>query len=237
MTGVSLSVAVIAHPRRAALVERLIAQLGLTPDRVVWDRRDDQWDTARRAMLLFDPAATHHLLLEDDAAPCPDLLAGCAAVLEHVPPGHPVALYMGAGRTKPRAYSMRPLIDTARSAGASFAVFEGPWWGPGVILPASSIGDAVAWGDAHPRLPYDHRLANFYARRGVLCYYTLPSLVDHLNGPGNPSLLGHGHGRGRRAAWPLRDSALSVPWCSRVVTVDDLPARLRAAFPPTPGMG
>lgn len=61
---VALSVAVMAHPARAAFVDELTGLLD-RPAKVVWDERQDRWDTGRRAMLAYDPACTHHLVVLD----------------------------------------------------------------------------------------------------------------------------------------------------------------------------
>ena len=49
-----ISVAVMAHRKRARFVDELTARL---PARVVWDQKNNRRDTGRRAWLAFDPAA------------------------------------------------------------------------------------------------------------------------------------------------------------------------------------
>ncbi|WP_051854721.1 FkbM family methyltransferase [Streptomyces sp. NRRL B-1347] len=231
---VRLSAAIMAHPSRQHFVHQLEDDLD-GPARVVWDRHNDRWDTGRRALLAHDPEATHHLVIQDDVQPCRDLLAGCTELLAHVPAGHPVALYMGRTRTAPR-FSMGHVVEAAQRK-AAFAAFEGPWWGQAVILPTSTVPAVVAFGDTHPQITnYDHRIAWYFNSIRMACYYTMPSLVEHRTGPENPSLLDHGNGEGRRAAWRIGDgeAATGIDWGRGVVTPADLPPRLRGAFPSTP---
>ena len=89
--GPVLSVAVMAHPKRADLIPALCDSIDADVP-VVWDERNDRWDTGRRALLAFDPAATHHLVVQDDALVCRDLVAGLQRALPHVPREAPVGL-------------------------------------------------------------------------------------------------------------------------------------------------
>lgn len=233
---VRLSAAVMAHPKREHFVHELLEDLD-GPAEVVWDRYNDRWDTGRRSLLAHAPEATHHLVIQDDVQPCKALLAGCAEMLRHVPPGNPVALYMGRSRTQPHRFRMSELVTAAQARDASFAVFEGPWWGQAVIVPTMSIPGIVSYGDTHPEITnYDHRIAWYFSSIGTPCYYTLPSLVEHRTGPDNPSLLAHGNAVTRRASWfvGLDETPASVAWSRGVVTPSDLPAKVRDAFPPTP---
>lgn len=231
---VKVSVSVMAHPKRKRFVQELLALLD-GPAQVIWDTANDRWDTGRRALLASRPDATHHLVIQDDVLPCRELLAACHRLLHFVPDGHPVSLYMGRSRTEPRRFNMGTVTRAARHKGARFAVFEGPWWGQGVIVPTSEIPGVVAFGDSHPHITnYDHRIAYYFVERGISCYYTMPSLIEHRYGPDNPSLLDH-HGLNRRAAWFVGtdQGAAEFGW-DRTITPRDLPSSLRQRFPPTP---
>ncbi len=212
---IRLSAAVMAHPKRTEMVESLLAELD-RPVPVVWDQCNDRHETGLRALLAADPDATHHLVIQDDAVPCGDLLAGMEAALAHVPAGHPACFYVG--RVRP----FRQLIDAAvRLAGdeASWLRMPGPYWGPAIVVPTADVPAlATWWHGAGRRIPnYDRRIARFYAARGLNCYYSWPSLVDHR---GDVSLIGHGTSQ-RRAHRALKagQSALEVGWSGPVVEV------------------
>lgn len=237
--ALSLGVAIMAHPKRAANVTDLQAKLAPVAPTIVWDEKHSVWDTGRRALLSYNTRYTHWLVLQDDAVLPRHLIAGCLRMLRHVPRHAPVSLYTGRVRTSndTKTFRMSPILTVARRRRASFAVFEGPWWGVGIILPTTTIRSVVRFGDRRTDIPqYDHKIAHYFADRGVPCWYTLPSLVDHIHDGTNMSLLGHGDGGGRRALWFAGEqrSATSITWTPRHIGVKDLPRSVRRSFPPTP---
>ena len=96
MSGVLLSCAIMAHPKRSRTAHRLADSLpGLSP-RVVLDPEPDgppaTLRTARAAWAAVPPNATHHLVLQDDSVP----VAGMADTLVGLMSTHPelpVALF------------------------------------------------------------------------------------------------------------------------------------------------
>ena len=222
-----ISVAVMAHPKRRRDVEKLLPRLG-GPAVVVWDQRNSVWDTGRRSLLAYDPKASHHLVIQDDAMIRRDLAATCQRIIAHVPPDVPVSLYMGRWRYRPRRYAMSQVVDAGRATGASFAVFGGPWWGVGIMLPTSDIEAVVAYGDENPKNEpnYDLRIAQFYAGKGIDCWYTLPSIVEHRGGP---SLVGR-KGQRRHAAWFSEGSLADLSWNGGALAAAEVLPR----FPRTP---
>jgi hypothetical protein len=219
----------MCHPTRRRLVHKLAAKLDQKP-KVVWDRVDDRWDTGRRALLAYQPDADFHLVLQDDAVVSRRLVAACEAMLEHTPGDVPVSLYMGRWRHRPRRFAMKVVAETARARGASFAVFGGPWWGPGIILPTADVEAVVAYGDENPkRQPnYDLRIAQFYAAKGVDCWYTMPSLIDLQPGQ---SLTGR-KGSRRHAQWRHSGPYEDLDWSGGIITPADM--ELTQRFPVTP---
>ena len=103
MSGTRLSVSVMAHPSRSHWVHELRERVGIEYANVAWDRGLGIWDTCSRAWEMHDPAATHHLVLQDDALPCRDLLAGLEAAITSQAPFETVAsLFVGTGRLSKR---------------------------------------------------------------------------------------------------------------------------------------
>lgn len=217
----------MAHWKRERLVSKLRGRL---PAPVVWDERNDVWDTGRRALLAYNPDASHHLVVQDDAVVPRGLVEACEKIIVNVPSDVPVSLYMGKARITPHKFSMMPVVDAVREQGASFAVFGGPWWGVGIILPTADIEAVVAYGDENPkRQPnYDLRIAQFYDSKGIDCYYTLPSIVDHRPGP---SLIGR-RGSNRHALWRHVGSLAELDWTGGSITPADM--NLSQPFPVTP---
>jgi len=193
---VTLSVAVMAHPSRRRWVDPLLADLGGAVE-VVWDRRNDRWDTGRRALLAHDSHATHHLVVQDDAIVCRDLPAGAAAAAAGKAADRPVCLY--TGRVRPHPAKVARAVARARAAGLTFIEMGGPWWGVAIVLPTGHIPHVVRHGDLATRIAnYDRKISDWYRRQHLACWYTVPSLVDHRPVLHNPSLIA-GRDGNRRA--------------------------------------
>ena len=212
----SLSVAIMAHPKRAGMVDELVGWLD-RPAEVVWDRINDRHDTGARAMEAFDPAATHHLVVQDDVVPCRDLIAGAERALEHVPDGAPASLYVGKVRP------FRPEVERAvkRAKGsASWIVMRGIYWGPAIIVPTGIIPEMVGWfrsPKGEQVQNYDRRISSWFARHGGNpgCWYSWPSLVDHR---GHESLVRDSDVRRNCHLFAGEGvSALGIDWGGEVV--------------------
>lgn len=175
----------MAHPRRADFVEQLFE--AIPEAEVVWDRSNDEWDTGRRSLLAFDRRSSHHIVIQDDAVPCRDLVTAVTQATR-VADGHPIGLYMGEANTGPRAWRRARAVEMAKRDGIAWIETGGPWWGVGFVLPTRDIDELVEWGDQNPSFIFDRRIARFYELRGVTCWYTVPSLVDHRPITESPSL-------------------------------------------------
>ena len=210
-----LSVAVMAHKSRERWVPDLVEAIG-GDVQVVWDRHNDRHETGARSLAAYDPAATHHLVVQDDAIVAPDLVGGVENALRHVPAQNPVGLYVG--RSRPRADEVRSLMARAVVTNASFMVHKGPWWGVGIVVPTASIRDLIKYYDGLDGVPnYDRRIARYYESKGLYCYYTVPSLVDHRVDD-NPSLVAGRGSQGRFAHHFIGPrSALEVDWSGPIV--------------------
>lgn len=214
---IRVGVTVMAHPRRAAFVAELLTRLD-RPATVVWDRHDDRWETGRRALLTHDPDASHHLVIQDDAIACRDLVAGVEQALAHVPENTPLCLY--CGRTAPYRRVVQTLVD--RAGDASWLVMPGLHWGVGVVLPVGLIPPMVEWADGRDDIAnYDKRISRWLGRHDIPVWYPWPSLVDHRD---SPSLVPGRGSAGRRAHRFIgaQRSALQQRWDGAVVRVPRL---------------
>jgi hypothetical protein len=109
-------------------------------------------------------------------------------------------------------------MTRATETKASFMVHKGPWWGVGIVLPTKSIRDLISYYDAMSAVPnYDRRIARYFESKGLYCYYTVPSLVDHRI-EDNPSLVA-GRGSDGRYAYNFIGprSALDIDWSGPIV--------------------
>lgn len=180
MKAPNVSVAIMAHPKRAAYVDELCRDLDRQPI-VVWDEHQDRWDTGRRAVAAYAKGATHHLVLQDDAVVSRDLVASVEQIVSAVS-DNPVCLFWshGANRAHQRTNALADSVSPP-----AWVVFEGPWWGVAVVFPTKLIAKMLQLAD-RPResRAYDKRLSGALVRMGIDTFYLLPSLVDHrLDGP------------------------------------------------------
>lgn len=221
-----LSVALMAHPRRQSFVDQQLPQL--PGAELVLDRHDDRWETGRRALLAFDPAADYHCVVQDDAILCSDFLAGVERASKAAV-DHPVGLYLGQAR--PHHAVVIPAVKRATEAGAPWIEMGGPWWGVAIALPTAQIPDLVRWGDRMAVIPnYDRRIATYYSKKlKIPCWYTVPSLVDHRPVAENPSMIAGRTGDRRAHCFLDTGSPLAIDWQKPPHRVDRLtpPSRRR----------
>lgn len=218
----------MAHPDRADQVAELMARLD-RPAAIAWDDEgppsgsgDRVWRTARRGWQLADPDADWHVLIQDDAVPCDDLLAGLELALRYVPSDAVVSPYLGTGRTVPIRWEA--LARAADAAQVPWVRSENLMWGVCLALPVRMIPSMIEFADRRAGVPDDMRVAGWARRHGHEVWYTWPSLVDHLP---IPSLTKH-KARERVARLHHRGSALGIDWSARSV-MDPVLARRNPA--------
>jgi len=218
---ISLSVAIMAHPKRKAQVRHVLECLGEHVP-VVWDRKNDRWDTGKRSMLAYNPDCTHHLVIQDDVLVCRDLLAGVREALLYVPEDVPVSLYMGTFR--PQRVHIAAAAEQATQMRASWVTLESLYWGPGVVVPTPLIRPTIDYSDMLTKIPnYDRRMSAYWEGIGRRTWYTWPSLLDHADGPslvkGRMETNRAAHRVARTAHSFLGEGvcALSVDWSGAVL--------------------
>lgn len=221
MSMATLSVAVAAHPKRRDMVDELLTRLGHDAWAVM-DNHDDEWDTHKRAWQSWrTKMATHHLVLQDDALPCPDLLPAVETAVDNLPENSVVSLYFGNAKNHPK---IKRAVERADEHDAAWIITPGTWWGVGIIIPTNLIPGMLDYCTKR-REVYDRRLS-IWCEHGpggpYPVYSPWPSLVDHLD---VDSLVRPGRPPGRRAyrfigedvsahSW---DPARGVVECGRIV--------------------
>lgn len=181
----STSIAIMAHPSRAAWVAELVAELGPVP--VAWARepyatpgyQTPIWETRKAALAMA--SGDLHCVLQDDVI----LGRGFRDRLERLPmAGDRIAMLFY--RHKAQHREARSASSGARGAGGFVA--RGMVLGPGLVFPTDRIADLVAFGDDGTADGDDPRMERWVVARGVDTWVPIPSLVDHRRGP---SLIGH----------------------------------------------
>ncbi|MES0837756.1 hypothetical protein [Nocardiopsis tropica] len=194
MSGVHLSCAIMAHPKRSAAAHRLAASLpGLSP-RVVLDPEPDgppaTLRTARAAWAAAPPGATHHLVLQDDAVPVAGMADALAGVLcAH--PDLPVALFCewGSGTGSMARWASMGGFGLAECVDAFVPTV-------GLALPVATASALVRAIDSHDPAEHDDEVvARFLEGLGRSAFVTVPNLVQH---DGDTSLVGNDHTMGAR---------------------------------------
>lgn len=205
----TISGVVMAHKKRKAWALELSENLGLP---IVWDKINDRHETGLRCLEAgLGSNATHHVVIQDDAIVCRDLLAGLDEAVK-VSRDRLVGLYVG--NLTPHADRADKQVKAARESGRSWLAMPGPYWGVGIVIPTVHLESLVEFFRKSQEKNYDRRIERWAAQAKVECWYTMPSLVDHRSGVENPSLVPNRTSLTRNARWFIGEdaSALDVDW-------------------------
>jgi hypothetical protein len=186
-----MSIKIMAHQKRAAFVEELVVQLGLRQSDVIWDTKQNRWDTGRRAWEAIDRSAEWGCVVQDDALVAYDFQNIMEAGLDRLSRDVVVSPYVGTRR--PMAHRVEAAVRTAIEQNASWIKMPSLNWGVAIILPTNIIEGMLPWCDRQGYPNYDRRIGRYcidVKRMPTMC--TWPSLVDHRD---TPSIVGHGGGR------------------------------------------
>lgn len=217
--SISLSVVVMAHPQRAHMVEELRERIDLDDVLVIWDERNNEWDTASRAWSAVDRSATHGVVIQDDAVLPREFVAGLTDALRWVPKRVPLGLYVGTSR--PQGAQIARLVQNANAQHASWLRMDSLYWGVGVAVPTEHIDAMISWGSDHPEIrEYDRRLSVWFQQAHLPIYYPWPSFVDHRD---EGSLLGNKRsGRHAHRFIGADVSAQHIDWSGTVLDFGEL---------------
>jgi hypothetical protein len=207
-TNARVSCAVMTHPRRAEAAHRLAGALPELSPTVVVDPdpagAPSTLRTSLSAWAAVPERATHHLVLQDDAEPRPDLVKTLRTLVA-AHPAEPLSLFCewgSATATMARwaalgGYGLAECVDRYTPT-------------VGFLLPAALARELVASVSREgPRdVPDDEAVARFLERTGRAALVTVPNLVEH---DGDLSLVGNGHRMGVRRSVLLRGRSDSAP--------------------------
>lgn len=210
-----VSAVIMAHRVRQAQAKELQALLDRDVP-ILYDSNPtpsedpaQRWATGRACWEAHDPDADWHLVIQDDAVACTDLLAGLEKALDQLGPDGLVSAYTGTGR--PDQTHVRRALQHAETKDHAWMSTRSLCWGVAIAAPVHTIPAMLRWCSARGRghVNYDMKIGRYYRDQlGWRTWYTVPSLVDHRDGP---SLVGH-HGTRRHAHTMLTGSALLVDW-------------------------
>jgi hypothetical protein len=196
----------MAHPKRGKWAEELAEQI---PASITWDQKNDRHDTGLRSIEAYNPNATHHCVVQDDAIVPEGFIEIVSDACRYVPINAPIGLYYGSKGATNSAH-FRAGAE-AEKENASWIVRKGPIWGPGIIYPVPEIENLIKYFRNSIVENYDRRVMRYYQSIGVDCWYTYPSLVDHRQ-EDNPSLCGHDKPNRMAKRFIGPQSSLKVDW-------------------------
>lgn len=186
----SLSIVVMAHPRRRKMAQSLVREIGDT--HVIFDTRDEgEWINGSRAWRFgADLPGTHVLVLQDDAIPVPDLRHEVHKAIDAAPDS-PISLYLGTKKPSRWRQNVEVAVSKADIEKPTFLRASHLLHGVGIVLPKKWITPMLQWAELTEvsTTPYDQRIGLYLrASRAKPTLYTWPSLVDHAP---VPSLVEH----------------------------------------------
>ncbi|MFE9613346.1 hypothetical protein [Streptomyces sp. NPDC006012] len=186
----------MSHPRRSRTAQDLIEKAPEGFLRLVLDPEPDGPPTALRTALsawsAADPAATHHLVLQDDALPGPDFFDRVQDAVRAAP-GAAIAFFTSWNSRNGAAVRMAAL------RGARWAVAAQEYTPTvALVLPTPVALGFAEFARRHgDGWPDDVIMQRYLRARRVPSYLTVPNLVEHDD---FPSVARNDHHGLRRAA-------------------------------------
>lgn len=216
---VTLSIAVMAHPKRKKQAEALALELKKYPFvavEVAYDRpgansHDDEWNNGVRALKSGVGVADWHVVIQDDAILTPHFYDNLIGATSTVPTKTLISLY--TGKSRPMGKRVKIAVDKVNDE--TWLQYWLLMWGVGIMMPSSHIEPMIEFVEDRTE-PYDTRIGIFYQRNRLPVYYTMPSLVDHDDELGS-IFPDHGLSPEPRVAHKLATGP--VIWNNRVINI------------------
>jgi hypothetical protein len=200
---VNVAYVVQHHPSRADLLPRLLPHLHeavvvTDPDSVAG--LPDPWRCYLACLRALPLGATHLVIVQDDALPCPDFHLRVESLLEEKP-DRIVCLFVS------QAPNVRVAMLRALKNGQAWARLNPQGFTPVVcsVLPREVVEGLTEWADALPpnrhRRSDDFMLSQYAREKRLEVWACVPSICDHDDSV--PSLIGARAGQRHRQAVAL----------------------------------
>lgn len=209
----NISIAIMAHPKRKAQAEALLAELQqytFCDIGIIWDEMNIEWHTGERSLRFGVGKSDWHVVIQDDAILTPCFYDNIVGAIKSVPTKTLISLYTGTQR--PFGERVRAAVDKAYYA--TWLKHYMLFWGVGILIPTDHIEPMLEFISDRTE-NYDTRIGIFYQRNMIPVYYTMPSLVDHDDDLG--TLLNHGDGITKRVAHRVATGLVS--WNKDVIDI------------------
>lgn len=163
-----LSIVIMAHPERQEWAKLLSQELNAP---IVYDRKNNIWDTCRRAWLSqVSVGAEYTLVLQDDVILCSDFRAKAEAILAAQEADNVVSFYAGS--------LLGNRIDKALREGEDFVLTGMIFNEVALCMKTEHIPEMVAYCDSR-EAKTDQEICNWCRKNRRNIYHPIPSLVDH----------------------------------------------------------
>jgi hypothetical protein len=198
VTGIHI--AIVAHKDRAKQAEQLAREVDA--DHVSLDNGSRGAGANHRAAWAWHQAhqTDWAVTLEDDAKPCSNFRGQLEAALTHAPT-HIVSLYLGKQSPQGWQPTVQKAISRADAAKACWITDTHNIHAVGLAADRSAINMMLYAMTLYSVYPPDEAISQWTWRNRIDVAYSLPSLVDHLDGE---PLIKPVHGEERakgRVAW------------------------------------
>jgi hypothetical protein len=122
-------------------------------------------------------------VLEDDAEPVENFRIQAEAAL-NMAPEPIVSFYLGRGRPARMQQREAHALQRADAAGAHWIIYPAMLHAVGIAMVGDYAEDAIDWITANAaKLPIDEAITAWCRARSHRVAYSVPSLVDHAQGP------------------------------------------------------
>lgn len=168
---------VMAHPSRkthANDLKRMLDAQKLYAD-IIWDNKNDEWDTGRRC-LIAGLQADWTIILQDDAIVAHNFADNAIQAINKAP--HKTLISFYTGTTKPYPAKITRAVTTAMETSASWLMFDRLCWGVGIAIKSAYIKPLMEKYDTK-HIPYDEKIGAYFHYTKQPVYYCFPSIVDH----------------------------------------------------------
>lgn len=161
-----LAIVIMAHKERAEFIPYLKEKLGDVP--VVWDNKNDLWDTCRRAWCVARALGYEYsLVIQDDALITWNFREKAESLLSE---DRIFSFYLS------RLLEQRVLM--AEEHKQNMVVSEMIFNEVAICMPTKYVSEMVAYCDEHEATT-DQEIGRWARRAGKKIYYPIPSLVSH----------------------------------------------------------
>lgn len=167
-----LSIVIMAHPKRKAFIPYLVERLG-KDTKVVYDRKNNVWDTCRRAWLAQDRTCEYGVVIQDDAIVCNNFRKRAGKILSSQQGDFIFSFFAGQ--------MMGARINRALKQGKNFVTSGMIFNEVALCMKTEYIDAMVKWCDER-NAQTDQEIGRWARMKRLSIFYPIPSLIDHRVG-------------------------------------------------------